>query len=69
MIVLPNSGGGSFGPATNLLLPYQSFGPNSEVFIGDFNGDGVPDIVGGLGLSSPLFLNRDTEALDAAEHH
>jgi hypothetical protein len=61
MIVLPNSGAGSFGPATNLLLPYQSYGPNSEVFIRDFNGDGAPDIVGGLGLSSPLFLNRDVD--------
>jgi hypothetical protein len=56
--VLPNSGGGSFGPAANLLLPYQSFGPNSEVFIGDFNGDGTSDIVAGLGLSSALFLNK-----------
>jgi hypothetical protein len=69
MIVLPNSGGGSFGPATNLLLPYQSFGPNSEVFTGDFNGDGATDIVGGLGLSSPLFLNQNAEGLAMAEHH
>ena len=57
MIVLPNVGGGNFESAINLLLPYQSLGPNSEVFTGDFNGDGSTDIVGGLGLSSPLFLN------------
>jgi len=57
MIVLPNLGG-SFGRAANLLLPYQSLGPNTEVFLGDVNGDGLPDIVGGLGLSSPVFLNR-----------
>jgi hypothetical protein len=69
MIVLPNSGGGSFGPAINLLLPYQSFGLNSEVFIGDFNGDGAPDIVAGLGLSSPLFLNLNADALAVSEYH
>jgi hypothetical protein len=69
MIVLPNSGGGSFGPAINLLLPYQSFGQNSEVFIGDFNGDGTPDIVVGLGLSSPLFLNQNADEFAASKPH
>jgi len=69
MIVLPNSGGGSFGPAVNLLLPYQSFGPNSEVFIGDFNGDGAPDVVAGLGLSSTLFLNRDANLRAPSADH
>ena len=58
LIVLPGLGNGTFGSASNYLVPQFNGSGNSIVFAGDFNHDGAADImVGGAG-SSAVFMNR-----------
>jgi hypothetical protein len=58
LILLPGLGQGTFGIASNYLLPQFSGVGNASTFVGDFNADGIPDLVVGGGGSSALFLNR-----------
>ncbi|HZQ68264.1 MAG TPA: VCBS repeat-containing protein [Terriglobales bacterium] len=58
LIILPGQGQGKFGAASNYLLPQFSGVGNASTFLGDFNADGIPDLVVGGGGASALFLNR-----------
>ena len=62
LIVVPNSGDGSFGTPVSALMPLNIVGDLTP-FVADFNGDGRPDVVLGSGLSSPLFLNIGASAV------
>jgi hypothetical protein len=58
LIVLPGQGQGNFGAASNYLVPQFSGVGNASTFLGDFNADGIPDLVVGGGGASALFMNR-----------
>jgi hypothetical protein len=53
LVVMPNHGGGKFGKPINYLAPEGS----GAAFVGDFNGDGLPDIMV-QNAPSVLFLNQ-----------
>jgi hypothetical protein len=58
--ILPNTGNGTFGTPINLLAPPQSPFAASAL-VGDFNGDGLPDVLAknsSFGLASALYLNQ-----------
>jgi hypothetical protein len=58
--ILPNLGAGIFGPAVNVLTPTEA----TYLFVGDFNGDGAPDIaVNGNDLTNNFFLNRGGDSI------
>jgi hypothetical protein len=58
LMVFPNLGGGTFGFASNYILPRWSGYPDAFVALGDFNDDGSPDVMVGGNRSSAIFLNR-----------
>jgi hypothetical protein len=59
LTIVPGAGQGKFGEATSYLLPQYSGLGITQTMVGDFNGDGAPDVVVGNGPSSALFLNRN----------
>jgi hypothetical protein len=59
--VLQNMGKGSFGPPMNLLSPGNAYFIN----VGDFNGDGLPDILA-TGQPSAVFINEGGSSLALA---
>jgi hypothetical protein len=70
--VIPNLGNGTFGPPIvlpaplNLVQPFGFLAANDEIFTGDFNADGAPDILlaGGSGyVPGVLYLNQGGTSL------
>ena len=64
LITLPNLGGGVFAPALNEFLPqqYEEYGPEYTI-VGDFNGDGAPDVIAGAFEPSIMYLNKGATTL------
>ena len=56
-VYMANLGGGGFGPPTQTFTSALSTDTSGSLFVGDFNGDGAPDVLTNPGSASGLFLN------------
>lgn len=61
---LPNLGSGVFAPVLSEFLPqlYEYYGPEYTL-VGDYNGDGAPDVIAGAFQPSILYLNKGATTL------